>query len=531
MTKLPKVSFTNQNEDFNQLHDYLDTFIPIFEDEVKNYLKPRGSSIGGKEIIHEDSTFTLHSPIDMSYLGFFSEANIEDVSIAVDEAKISQESWQNLGWSKRCYYIKKLVAEFEKDKYRLSVATLLEVGKCRLEAVGEAEECLDFANYYADEYRKNHGYEKTLQDVRQNEQSKSCMKPFGVFAVITPFNFPLAMSVNMILAAIITGNTVVWKPTLHNSLTSYMLQQIFDRALPKGVVNLILGGDDVGKELSENPSIDGVAFTGSSTVGRKLIDIMNNGGKYPRPALVEMGGKNPSYICETADLDVASLAVARSAFGMSSQKCSANTKIYVHENIYDEFIDKLVKNTQEIYVMGDVRDRNVTLGPVINEQSSMRYSASIDKIRNVYHGTTAIGGYTKREGVPAYAQSLYCMPTIIEGLESTNEFVNTELFVPITCVLKFSNLKDAILDDIKNNNNGLTSGIFTKEEDEIETFIRYQQTGTLYINRPSGSTTGTKPGQTSFVGWRNSGGPNKKGAMGPNYIQQFLKEQGVIRYF
>ena len=248
-----------------------------------------------------------------------------------------------------------------------------EVGKNRLEALGDVEETADLLRYYSDQMERNDGFVKPMGSLSPTEHTRSVLKPHGVWAVISPFNFPMALAGGPAAGALIAGNTVVLKPSSDAPLMAYKFgEALRDAGLPPGVFNLVTGpGETVGAELEENPGIDGLVFTGSYEVGMKLYTGFTR--EYPRPIITEMGGKNPAIVTANADLDEAAEGVMRSAFGFDGQKCSANSRVYVERSVARPFVEKLVERARSIRV-GDPISRESWMGPVINERALGKFT-------------------------------------------------------------------------------------------------------------------------------------------------------------
>ncbi len=222
----------------------------------------------------------------------------------------------------------------------------IEVGKNRLEALGEVEEAADLIRYYCDVYESNDGYARTMDNLGDAAvHTRSVLRPFGVFAVISPFNFPMALAAGPSSAALMAGNTVVFKPATASAMSGSLLAEAYrDAGLPDGVFNLVMGpGETVGQEIQENPGVDGIVFTGSYEVGMGLFRTFSK--RWPKPCIVEMGGKNPAIVTASADLEEAAEGIMRSAFGFGGQKCSANSRVYVERSVHDELVRLLVQKT------------------------------------------------------------------------------------------------------------------------------------------------------------------------------------------
>jgi 1-pyrroline-5-carboxylate dehydrogenase len=281
------------------------------------------------------------------------------------------------------------------------------------------------------------------------------------------------------------------------------------------VFNYVSGpGRTVGQELLDNPDISGWTFTGSYQVGMKVLKTSGS-GVYSRPAIVEMGGKNPTIVSNTADVTKAAAGVMRSAFGLDGQKCSACSRVYVHEGVYDAFKAELIKITQAIKV-GDPTERDTYMGTVINKKAYENYKRYMETART--DGTVLVGGNVLTEG--EFAKGFFVAPAIIEGLPEDHELVKTELFLPILHIAKVKTLADA-MEKANNTQYGLTAGFFGQE---IDWFFDTIQAGTTYVNRAAGATTGAWPGIQVFGGWKGSGSSGK-GIGGLYTLPLYMHEQ------
>jgi 1-pyrroline-5-carboxylate dehydrogenase len=400
----------------------------------------------------------------------------------------------------------------------LAALVCLEVGKNRFEAIAEVSEAIDLILYYCQQMEANHGFENELNGTR-TEKTKTVLKPYGVWAVVSPFNFPLALATGMVAGALIGGNTVVFKPASDTPFSGLRLYEILHQAgLPVGVVNFLTGaGSLVGEELLENPDVDGFIFTGSKPVGMEIYRRFPN-KDYPRPCITEMGGKNPAIIMPSAKLDDAAEGVMRSAFGMGGEKCSACSRVYVHKQILREFLDALVEKTRAKKI-GLPTDRDTFLGPLINEQALVKFQKTVALGKR--EGTVLYGGHRLTKG--DFANGYFVEPAIITGAPKNSKLFEEEFFAPILAVAEVKSLDEALT--LANAGGyGLTAGIFTENGQEQEEFFARIEAGVAYCNRRGGATTGAWPGVQSFGGWKGSGSSGKN-ALGPYYIQQFMREQ------
>ena len=480
--------------------------------------------IGGREV-RSPAEFEDRSPIDTrTLLGRFQSATREQVNEAVQAARAAFPAWSARNWPDRVSLLKKVADTIRDHRWELSALMGYEAGKNRLECVGDVEESADLIEYYCDQMAAHRGFETRLGTLGPGEENTSVLRPYGVWAVISPFNFPLALAAGPAGGALVAGNTVVFKPASVTPLLGYKLAEVMIEAgVPPGVFNFVTGGGGTaGRELAENAGIDGIVFTGSKDVGMRLIRD-NASRPVPRPLIIEMGGKNPAIIMRSADLEKATDGVMRSAFGAQGQKCSACSRVYVSKSVRDEFVRLLVEKTKRIKI-GNPLNRDVYLGPVINQDAVKTYDRAIAQARND-GGKILTGGRRLTDG--DFAHGYFVEPTVIDGLPAAHPLFNEELFVPITLIADVLTLDEAI--DLANRTEyGLTAGIFSEDEREIEQFFARIQAGVTYANRRAGATTGAWPGINSFGGWKASGSTGR-GTGGPYYVQQFMREQSRVR--
>ena len=471
--------------------------------------------IGGEQRLSDD-TFEDRSPIDRDLVvARFPTGTRQDVRDAIAAAREAYPAWRDTPWRDRLSIMRRAADLISERQFDYAALMALEVGKNRLEALGDVEETADLLRYYSDEFEKADGFVKPMGSLSPIERTRSVLRPYGVFGIISPFNFPMALSGGPSGGAMIAGNTVVLKPSSDAPLLGWKFgEALRDAGLPDGVFNLVTGsGETVGTELEENPDIDGMVFTGSYEVGMKLYRGFTR--EYPRPIITEMGGKNPAIVTRHADLDEAAEGVMRSAFGYDGQKCSANSRVYVESPVAREFVDKLVEKARGITV-GDPTQRENWMGPVINQRAIDTFTRAVEQA-TADGGTVEIGGETDTE------RGYYPTPTVVTGLPLDHPLFREELFVPFLVIGEVDSL-DQALHESNDTAYGLTAGIFSRDDAEVRRFLDTIQAGVVYVNRRAGATTGAWPGIQSFGGWKGSGSSGK-GGLGPYYVQQFLREQ------
>jgi 1-pyrroline-5-carboxylate dehydrogenase len=511
-----KITYTSTPEEIEAMHG-------LFDEALDQIGRDFGTTypmiIGGEDRISE-TTFDVVAPAHTDVvLGRFQKGTKKDVDDALAVAKAYQPEWAALAPEDRVRYVKAAANKIRERKFMLSALMIHECGKSRTEAIGEVEEGADLLDYYADVYTENNYYVKKMASEDPRERNMSVLRPFGVFGIMAPFNFPNALAAGPIGAALVTGNTVVFKPASATALSGYWLARtMLDSGLPAGALQFVSGGGaEVGDYLVHHPETDGVVFTGSKETGMELHNSFSTA--YPKPIITEMGGKNPTIVTKNADLDKAVEGVARSAFGFSGQKCSACSRAYIEADVYDEFVDRLVKRTGELKV-GDPTNKDIFVGPVIDEGTVERFEGAVEKVKDA-GGTVLYGGERLTDG--EYADGTFVAPTIVADLPLDHEAFKREYFMPFIAVAKVDSLEQA-LKEANDVEYGLCAGIFTEDRKEIETFFDNIEAGVVYANRKGGATTGAWPGSQAFSGWKGSGSSGK-GALGSYYPALFLREQ------
>jgi 1-pyrroline-5-carboxylate dehydrogenase len=463
--------------------------------------------------------FTLTSPGDASLtLGQVHSATAGDLADAVRAAAAAAPRWARTPWPDRIAVLRAAAGLVSQRSNELAALMSLEVGKNRLEALGDVEESADLIRYYCQQVEDSDGFTVPMGSLSDRERNLSVLRPYGVWGVISPFNFPMALAAGPAGAALAAGNTVVLKPSPQGSLTAARLYECFlDAGLDPEVLHLLPGGDEAGAALVAHPGVSGLTFTGSYPVGMSIYRQF--AGAYPKPVICEMGGKNPAIVSARADLDTAAAGVARSAFGMSGQKCSACSRVYVQRAAYEVFVAKLAERAGSLTV-GDPTARDTFLGPVIDAAAVARFEQTVARARE--HGEVVAGGRVLRRA-GNLPDGNYLAPTVVTGLPPSDPVYRDELFLPLVAVAPYDTLDEALA--LANDSAlGLTAGFFSADPGEIEEFLDRIEAGVVYVNRAAGATTGAWPGLQPFGGWKGSGSGGKAGG-GRYYVQQYLREQ------
>lgn len=454
-------------------------------------------------------------------LGTFPRGNPEHADRAVTAARRAFRSWRLTPWQERAELLRTAADLMEERIFETAAVTTLEVGKNRLEALGDVAEAPALIRYTVAQLEKNDGFIQRMgDDPLEGYQAVnvSLLRPYGVWLVISPFNFPTALTGGPAAAALAAGNTVVMKPAAATSWSVRLMAEAFrDAGFPPGVVNFVTGsGSVLGQALVDHPGVDGVTFTGSYQVGMSVYRQFA-GREYVHPVILELGGKNPAVVSRNADLDRAVAGIVRSAFGLQGQKCSANSRVYLEEPVYDRVVERLVEETEKL-VIGDPGARDTDLGPVIAGGPYRDYQAYTAELAR--DGTILTGGKALTRG--DYAEGFFVEPTLAADLPLDHRLWKEEMFLPITLVHPVDNL-DQALELANDSRYGLTAGFYGNEE-ESTWFLENIQAGVNYVNRPQGSTSGAWPGYQPFGGWKASGSTGVN-AGGPHYLQRYMQEQ------
>ncbi len=473
--------------------------------------------IGGGRIETEKKIRSINPADPQEVIGLVSSASKEQATQAVESAAHAFQSWKSLTLPERASYLFKAAALLRERRYRYDALLVYEVGKSWIEADGDIAESIDFLEYYAREALR---YARPQPVVPlEGERNELVYIPLGVGAVIPPWNFAGAIMIGMTGAAIVSGNTVVLKPSSDAAvIAAWFVDLLEEVGVPAGVVNFIPGsGAEIGDVIVTHPEIRFIAFTGSKEVGLRINELAAKpqpGQKWIKRVIAEMGGKDSIVVAADADVDAAVEGVAVSAFGYQGQKCSACSRAIVDEKIYDEFIDKLQRRVAGIAV-GDPSDPGNYMGPVVNEAALRSVERYIEKGKG--EGRLIFGG--KRAGENGY----FLEPTVIADVAPDATIAQEEIFGPVLAVIKAKGFDDAM--KIANNTEfGLTGSLYTADEQKIQRAREEFFVGNLYFNRKS---TGAMVGVHPFGGFNMSGTDSKAG--GRDYLLLFMQAKTISR--
>jgi 1-pyrroline-5-carboxylate dehydrogenase len=512
--------FTYSNLTFSeQDHTTYDAAIGHFREDLGAHYKNIINGValdarGGNEQAHA-------SPADTRLVvSYFPKGTKEDTLEAIRAARLASNEWGRASYKERIAIMRRAADLMVERGWKAAAIMAYEVGKPRGESIAEVYEAAEIIRYNCDAIERAKGFVYELEAPGKGQRTRSVLLPYGVFGVISPWNFPIALLTGMTSCALIGGNAVVAKPASESPVSAYFLWECLrDAGIPAGAFNLVAGpGSQVGETIRQSEMVDGIAFTGSFDVGMHLYK--NFATRYPKPVIAEMGGKNPVIITENADLDIAAEGTARGAFGFSGQKCSATSRVYIAKSVKGDFIDRLVDYTANRVRVGFPTERATFMGPVMNQSAVDTWQQAVNETL-ASGGRIVYGGNRVNDGDLQYGY--YVQPTIVDSLTPDHRLFQDELFVPFIAVQEFDSLEEGMVmaNEVQF---GLTAGIYSQDKREVEYFYDNIQAGVTYSNRRAGATTGAWPQNNTFGGWKGSGSTGHN-AFGPHYLQHFMREQ------
>ncbi len=473
--------------------------------------------IDGQKLETEKKIRSLNPANPQEVVGLTSSASKDQANAAIEAAAKAFESWKHRAPAERAAYLFKAAALLRERRYEYDALLVYEVGKSWVEADADISESLDFMEFYAREALR-YAQPQPIVPVA-GEQNELVYIPLGVGAVIPPWNFAGAIMIGMTAAAIVTGNTVVLKPSSDSAIiAAWFVDLLHEVGVPPGVVNFIPGsGSEIGDVIVTHPHVRFISFTGSKEVGLRINELAAKpqaGQKWIKRVVAEMGGKDSIVVAADADLDAAVDGVAVSAFGFAGQKCSACSRAIVEASIYDEFVEKLRERVAKIAV-GDPSDPTVYMGPVVNESACESIGRYIERGRQ--EGRLIAGGRR------IDAQGYFIEPTVIADVAPDAKIAQEEIFGPVLAVIKAKDYDDALA--IANNTEfGLTGSLYTRDEKKIQRAREDFFVGNLYFNRKS---TGAMVGAHPFGGFNMSGTDSKAG--GRDYLLLYMQAKTISR--
>lgn len=460
--------------------------------------------------------FESRNPADSrEIVAFVAYSGREDVDMAVGAARDAFSAWRLTPAPRRGEVLFRTAEILTRRKVELGGLVAREMGKVLPEALGDVQEAIDMAYYMGGEGRRMSG--ETVPSELPEKDCKSVREPRGVMALVTPWNFPTAIPAWKIFPALICGNTVVLKPSSFTPACAAALMETLEEAgAPPGVVNLVNGpGEEVGEYLVTHPCVDAVSFTGSCAAGERLESLL---GRMHRPLALEMGGKNAVIIMDDADLYLALEGVLWGGFGTSGQRCTAASRVVIHEKVYDLFRDML-RDAAARLRLGPGLNPETDVGPLVNEQQMNRV---LEYIRiGKEEGAQLVAGGKRATEVPC-ANGFFIEPTVFADVVPGMRIAREEIFGPVVSLIRCRGLEEAI-EIVNDVPFGLSSSIYTKDVNRTARAERDLQTGLVYINA---STIGAEI-QLPFGGWKHSGSGHPE-AGGRGGALEFYSRMKVI---
>ncbi|HZH33528.1 MAG TPA: L-glutamate gamma-semialdehyde dehydrogenase [Pyrinomonadaceae bacterium] len=471
--------------------------------------------IGGEQVSSEKKFESINPARKTEIVGRFFEGDEEIVNRAVETAFETFKTWRDVSPADRADYLFRAAAILRERKHYYSAWMIHEVGKTWAEADGDTAEAIDFLEFYAREMLR-YASEQPLTKI-EGEDNRLGYIPLGVAAVIPPWNFPLAIMAGMTVAAVVTGNTVVLKPSSDApTIAAKFVEVLQEVGLPAGVVNFVTGGAEAGEAMVVHPKTRFIAFTGSKQVGLHINEQAaktREGQIWIKRVIAEMGGKDAIIVDEDADIDSAATGVTQAAFGYQGQKCSACSRLIVNEKVHDELVSKVVALTEKLK-LATPEDPTTNLSAVINQRSfdnTLRYI----EIAQQEGGRVLTGGGGNGE------EGFYIEPTIIDDVKPKSTLEQEEVFAPVLAVIKARDFDHAL--EIANDTEfGLTGAVYTSSEEKLERARNKFHVGNLYLNR---KCTGALVGVHPFGGFNMSGTDSKAG--GRDYLGLFMQAKLV----
>jgi 1-pyrroline-5-carboxylate dehydrogenase len=468
--------------------------------------------VGGREVF-EGAVLQREDPSRPSVIvSACHDAPAELVSRAVAESREAQRQWRQVPVQERIERVASAIPFAEAHVEDWAVRVALEIGKPYTAARAEAAEVVEILRSYVEYAAAPGAFDDDRTEDPSGVASDSVLRPYGVFGVITPFNYPIVQAAGPAIAALLAGNGVVVKTSHHGPWSGHAVAELCAAMdLPAGLVAVVHGADDPGRALVAS-DIDGVSFTGSVGVGRSILRSFQE-GPYPRPVIAEMGGKNPVIVTDSADLEQAVDGIIFSAFDLGGQKCSALSRVLVTPGVRGRLVE-LLEERVRLLVMGDPVDEGVFAGPVVTRAAAEHHAALVESARS--EGFRVAESLTKGDG-------FFVPSVVVSGVPSSHHLATTEHFVPFLTVSEVADF-DTALTVANATDMGLTAGIYTGDREEARSFLDGIEAGCVNVNVSGHATTGWWPGPQTFGGWKGSGSSGKH-SLGKWYFQLFTRQQ------
>ncbi len=475
--------------------------------------------INGENISLESKFKSINPAKTSEVVGVFPEGDTDTslVERAIDAATEAFKTWRNVAAAERADYLFRIAGIMRERKHELSAWMVFEVSKTWAEADGDTAEAIDFCEFYGREMLR-WAEEQPITPYPGEDNSFEYI-PLGVGAIIPPWNFPLAIMAGMTMAAVVTGNTVVLKPSSDSpTIAAKFIEIVAEAGLPAGVVNFISGSAKTGEAMVTHPKTRFISFTGSKGVGLHIVEEAaktREGQIWIKRVVAEMGGKDAIVVADDADLDDVAPGVVSAAFGFQGQKCSACSRLIVDEKVHDELMEKVIALTAKLKT-GQPTEGDTNLAAVINRRS---YDNTLEYIKKAVDE----GGKVVAGGSGSDAEGFFIEPTIIDNVAAGSTIEQEEVFAPVLAVIKARDYDHAL--EIANGTEfGLTGSVYSASQDRLDRARRDFHVGNLYLNR---KCTGALVGVHPFGGFNMSGTDSKAG--GREYLLQFMQGKTIAQ--
>lgn len=485
---------------------------------VEGYLgKTYPLIIDGERVMTNDLYVSVNPADHQEVIGKIHQADIKNAEKAMEVALERFETWKNVSANVRADVLFKAAAILRRRKFEFSALMTKEAGKPWIEADADVAEAIDFLEYYGRQMLELEEKDKVILSRRDLERNEFKYIPLGVGAIITPWNFPLAILTGMTTAAVVAGNTVLLKPAITTQVIAYKFMEVLEAAgLPNGVVNFIPGdGPEIGEYMVAHPKTRFVSFTGSKVVGQTIYENaskVQKGQKWLKRVIAEMGGKDAIVVDNHADLELAAESIVKSSFGFSGQKCSACSRAIIHENVYDEVVEMVIEKTKQL-TYGDPSNFKHFTGPLTDQKA-------FDKVTN-YIEVGKKEGKLVAGGKSDDSKGYFVSPTVFADVAPDARIMQEEIFGPVLSICKVKSFDEAL--EVANNTEyGLTGAVISNNRMHLEKARNEFHVGNLYFNR---KCTGAIVGYQPFGGFNMSGTDSKAG--GPEYIQLHMQGKTI----
>lgn len=475
--------------------------------------------INGQHIEPNTVSLSINPARPEEIIGYFAEGDVASVDQAVAAAAEAFKTWQYVTAEERARYLLRAAAEIRRRKHEFSAVMVLEVGKSWFEADADTAEAIDFLEYYARQMIRIADSSAHLTPYPPEHLALQYI-PLGVGAVIPPWNFPCAIPAGLVAAAVVAGNTVVFKPASQSMLCGYKVAEaLWDAGLPPGVLNFVTGpGELLGARMVEHPQTRFIGFTGSKEVGIEIFNkasIVQPGQLWLKRTILEMGGKDAVLVDETANLEAAAQGIVSGAFGFQGQKCSAGSRAVIVNDVYDQVAGRVVELAKELSIGATDETNEIDMGPVIDKDAMQKIMDYIEI--GTQEGQLLLGGQPLETPEGGY----FIPPTIFGDVPGDARIAQEEIFGPVLTLIRAQNFDDALA--IANSTEyGLTGALYSQNGSRLERARREFHVGNLYLNRKS---TGALVGVHPFGGFNMSGTDSKTG--GPDYLLLYTQAKSI----